>query len=434
LELTLKKNIEIKTPSQALFEIFRKLKPGEPSTEEGIATFLVQKFFDHKRYDLGRAGRYKYAKKLGVYNRLVNRILAENLVSADGEIVFMKDTLLTKKEVDQLKKAKFFENGAHVQHLTINERLDKNSVVNVVKVYTNEKRERTINIVGTDLNLTEQRVTIPDMVATFSYFMNIQAGFGDTDDIDHLGNRRVRCVGELIQNQFRIGLSKMGKAVKEKMSISEIENVTPQSLVNIRPLTAAIKEFFSSSQLSQFMDQTNPLAELTNKRRLSALGPGGLTRDRASFDVRDVHYSHYGRICPIETPEGQNIGLINNLACYAKVNKYGFLETPYRKVDKNTGLVIDESEYLSADQERQYIIAQANVRLSETGEILDDDVVARKDGQNIITTRDQVDYIDVSPKQIVSIAAACIPFLENDDAMRALMGANMQRQALPFLK
>jgi DNA-directed RNA polymerase subunit beta len=244
----------------------------------------------------------------------------------------------------------------------------------------------------------------------------------------------VRCVGELIQNQFRIGLSKMAKAVKEKMSISEIDSVTPQSLVNIRPLTASIKEFFASSQLSQFMDQTNPLAELTNKRRLSALGPGGLTRDRASFEVRDVHYSHYGRICPIETPEGQNIGLINNLACYAKVNKYGFLETPYRKVERGTGKVLDRSEYLSADQEREFVIAQANVKLDANNIIIDENVVARHDGENIVVSPTKIDYIDVSPKQIVSIAAACIPFLENDDAMRALMGANMQRQALPLLR
>lgn len=434
LRNTLEKDGDTKTSQDALLQIFRKLKPGEPVTSDGAANFLVQKFFDHKRYDLGRAGRYKYAKKLGVYNRLSGHILAEDLISAKGKVKYKKDHLVTKDEADALRADKFFEKGAHQVALKVNTDLDAHGIVNVLKVYNNDKKEKVANIIGTDLNLTEPTVTISDMIATFSYFMNVMDGFGDTDDIDHLGNRRVRCVGELIQNQFRIGLSKMGKAVKEKMSISEIDNVTPQNLVNIRPLTAAIKEFFATSQLSQFMDQTNPLAELTNKRRLSALGPGGLTRDRASFEVRDVHYSHYGRICPIETPEGQNIGLINNLACYAKVNEYGFLETPYRKVDKVHAIVLDETEYLSADQERTHIIAQANVRLSATGEILDDKVVARIDGEIVIAPRNTVDYIDVSPKQIVSIASACIPFLENDDTTRALMGANMQRQALPLLK
>lgn len=431
---TLEKDAEINTAQKALYEIFRKLKPGEPVTEEGSANFLVQKFFDHKRYDLGRAGRYKYAEKLGIYNRLVDRVLAEPLVSADGEIVYPEGTLLTKEMVEELRDAKFFEQGAHVRHVSTNTNLDSHDIVNFIHVYADEKRTIISPVVGTDLNLTEPCVTIPDILAVFSYFMNIMDGFGATDDIDHLGNRRVRCVGELIENQFRIGLSKMGKAVREKMSIADLENVTPQSLVNIRPLTAAIKEFFATSQLSQFMDQTNPLAELTNKRRLSALGPGGLTRDRATFDVRDVHYSHYGRICPIETPEGQNIGLINNLASYAKVNRYGFIETPYRIVDKETCRVLDKAVYLSADDERGHIIAQANVNLGENGEILDDHVISRFDGENVIADKDQIDFIDVSPKQIVSIAASCIPFLENDDTTRALMGANMQRQALPLLR
>ena len=431
---TLEKDAEINTAQKALYEIFRKLKPGEPVTEEGSANFLVQKFFDHKRYDLGRAGRYKYAEKLGIYNRLVDRVLAEPLVSADGEIVYPEGTLLTKEMVEELRDAKFFEQGAHVRHVSINTNLDSHDIVNFIHVYADEKRTIISPVVGTDLNLTEPCVTIPDILAVFSYFMNIMDGFGATDDIDHLGNRRVRCVGELIENQFRIGLSKMGKAVREKMSIADLENVTPQSLVNIRPLTAAIKEFFATSQLSQFMDQTNPLAELTNKRRLSALGPGGLTRDRATFDVRDVHYSHYGRICPIETPEGQNIGLINNLASYAKVNRYGFIETPYRIVDKETCRVLDKAVYLSADDERGHIIAQVNVNLGENGEILDDHVISRFDGENVIADKDQIDFIDVSPKQIVSIAASCIPFLENDDTTRALMGANMQRQALPLLR
>ena len=428
---TLEKDEENKSAQKALYEIFRKLKPGEPVTDEGSANFLVQKFFDHKRYDLGRAGRYKYAKKLGVYTRLEGRVLAEPLISSDGEVVYDKDTLMTKEIVEDLRNQKFFEKGAHKYELKINEKLDNHNIVNIVKVYANDKKETVSNIVGTDLNITDACVTIPDIIAIFSYFMNVMDGFGGTDDIDHLGNRRIRCVGELIENQFRIGLSKMAKAVREKMSVADFDNVSPQSLINIRPLTAAIKEFFATSQLSQFMDQTNPLAELTNKRRLSALGPGGITRDRASFDVRDVHYSHYGRICPIETPEGQNIGLINNLACYAKVNQYGFIETPYRKVDKETGRILDEAVYLSADQERDLVIAQANskMKIGENGEVLDDSVVVRINGENFVKSIKEVDYIDCSPKQIVSIASACIPFLVNDETTPAVMGADMQRQA-----
>jgi DNA-directed RNA polymerase subunit beta len=311
-----------------------------------------------------------------------------------------------------------------------------------------------VNIIGTDLNCKLSRVTISDMVACFSYFCNIQDGIGQTDDIDHLGNRRVRCVGELLQTQFRIGLTKMAKTVQQKMSITDLESSKPQALINIRPLTSSIREFFASSQLSQFMDQTNPLAELTNKRRISALGPGGLTRDRASMEVRDVHYTHYGRICPIETPEGQNIGLINNLSTYAKINQYGFIETPYRTVLEKTDekgvkhfYVSDKAEYLSADAERGHYIAEANIRLGApvkvdfgngdtefVKEILDEEVVTRHDDENTLARKDLVDYVDVSPKQIVSIAAACIPFLENDDSTRALMGANMQRQALPLLR
>ena len=431
---TLEKDGEINTAQKALFEIFRKLKPGEPVTEEGSANFLVQKFFDHRRYDLGRAGRYKYAEKLGIYNRLVGRILAEHLISADGEIVYPEGTLLTKEMVDDLKAQHFFENGAHTREVSINTRLDSHNKINFIHVYTDETKTVIAPIVGTDLTLEDACVTIPDIYAVFSYFMNIMDGFGSTDDIDHLGNRRVRCVGELIENQFRIGLSKMAKAVREKMSITDLASVTPQSLINIRPLTAAIKEFFATSQLSQFMDQTNPLAELTNKRRLSALGPGGLTRDRASFEVRDVHYSHYGRICPIETPEGQNIGLINNLASYAKVNAFGFIETPYRIVDPVTRRVLDDAVYLSADDERTHTIAQASVEVDENGEILDERIISRRDGENVVATKEEIEYIDVSPKQIVSIAASCIPFLENDDTTRALMGANMQRQALPLLR
>ncbi len=439
LEITLAKDNDAKTKTVkgALIDIFKKMKPGEPVTEEGTNNFLVQKFFDDKRNDLGRAGRYKYIKKLSVYNRLAGRTLAENLVSADGEIRFKRGYTLTAADVDALRDEDFFEKGAHLHKLNINERLDNHNLVNIVKVYNNDKDKKICKIVGTDLNSTAQTVTISDILAGFSYFLNLIDGFGSTDDIDHLGNRRIRCVGELIQNQFRIGLAKMVKTVQQKMSISDLGNVKPKSLINTRPLTASIREFFASSQLSQFMDQTNPLAELTNKRRLSALGPGGLTRDRASTEVRDVHVSHYGRICPIETPEGQNIGLINNLASYAKINKYGFIETPYRKVDKKTCRVLNDAKdsvYLSADEEWDKCIAEANINLGPNGEILDDQVIARYKGENIMAPKEEVDYVDVSPKQIVSIAAGSIPFLENDDTMRALMGSNMQRQALPLLQ
>ena len=439
LKVTLAKDDDqkIKTAKAALVEIFKKMKPGEPVTEEGTINFLVQKFFDGKHYDLGRAGRFKYIKKLGVYNRLTGRTLAENLVDADGELRFKKGYTLTAADVDALRDEEFFEKGAHMKKLKVNDKLDDHGIVNIVKVYNNDREKKVCNIVGTDLNGTVSYVTISDIIACFSYFLNVMDGFGDTDDIDHLGNRRIRCVGELIQNQFRLGLAKMVKTVQQKMSISDLGNVKPKALINPRPLSASIREFFASSQLSQFMDQTNPLAELTNKRRLSALGPGGLTRDRASTEVRDVHVSHYGRICPIETPEGQNIGLINNLASYAKINKYGFIETPYRRVDKATCRVLSEPEdsvYLSADEEWDYVIAEANINLDADGTILDEQVIARYKGENVMASREDVDYVDVSPKQIVSIAAGCIPFLENDDTMRALMGSNMQRQALPLLR
>ncbi len=439
LKVTLAKDDDqkTKTAKAALVEIFKKMKPGEPVTEEGTINFLVQKFFDGKHYDLGRAGRFKYIKKLGVYNRLTGRTLAENLVDADGELRFKKGYTLTAADVDALRDEEFFEKGAHMKKLKVNDKLDDHGIVNIVKVYNNDREKKVCNIVGTDLNGTVSYVTISDILACFSYFLNVMDGFGDTDDIDHLGNRRIRCVGELIQNQFRLGLAKMVKTVQQKMSISDLGNVKPKALINPRPLSASIREFFASSQLSQFMDQTNPLAELTNKRRLSALGPGGLTRDRASTEVRDVHVSHYGRICPIETPEGQNIGLINNLASYAKINKYGFIETPYRRVDKATCRVLSEPEdsvYLSADEEWDYVIAEANINLDADGTILDEQVIARYKGENVMASREDVDYVDVSPKQIVSIAAGCIPFLENDDTMRALMGSNMQRQALPLLR
>lgn len=432
---------------EALIEIYNKLRPGEPATLEGATNLLYTRFFDQKRYDLAKAGRFKFKKKLSLLDRIAGRILAEDVKDIDGNVVCTKGTVVTNEVVDKLRPV--FEAGAHTVEMKTNPRLESNGVLQVLNVYVDESRTKVMKVIGTDLSLNCKYVTISDMIAAYSYMLNLvdifnsydlapedrvshMARIGLLDDIDHLGNRRVRSVGELIQNQFRIGLSRMERVVKERMSLSEVDSVTPQSLTNIRPLTAAMKEFFASSQLSQFMDQINPLAELTNKRRLSALGPGGLSRDRAGYEVRDVHASHYGRICPIETPEGPNIGLISTLASYAKINEYGFIETPYRKVNN---CVIDEDDvrYLTADEEKNYIIAQANVQTSDEGEILDEQVIARHLGENIMAKREDVDFIDISPKQIVSVATSCIPFLENDDATRALMGANMQRQAVPLL-
>lgn len=432
---------------EALIEIYNKLRPGEPATLEGANTLLYTRFFDAKRYDLARAGRFKLGKKLSLLDRITNRVLAQDVIDIDGNVVMKEGTLLTKDKVDLL--APVFQAGAHTMDIKTNDFLKSHGRIQVLEVYVDETKSKKMRVVGTDLSLDCKYITISDMIAAYSYMLNLvdiydsldlasddrvnlMSRIGLLDDIDHLGNRRVRSVGELIQNQFRIGLSRMERVVKERMSLSEIDSVTPQSLTNIRPLTAAMKEFFSSFQLSQFMDQINPLAELTNKRRLSALGPGGLSRDRAGYEVRDVHASHYGRICPIETPEGPNIGLISTLASYAKINKYGFIETPYRKVNHS---VIDENDvrYLTADEEKNYVIAQAKVQHDENGKILDEQVIARHLGENIMAKPEEIDFIDISPKQIVSVATSCIPFLENDDATRALMGANMQRQAVPLL-
>ena len=432
---------------EALIEIYNKLRPGEPATLDGATNLLYSKFFDSKRYDLARAGRFKFRKKLSLLDRLYTRVLAHDIVDVDGNVILKEKTYIGKNEIEILKP--IFEAGAHQHDVKTNPELDSNGAIQYVDVYVDESRDKIMRIIGTDLLLDSKYIMISDILAAYSYMLNLVDIFdkldyasedrikhmeklGLLDDIDHLGNRRVRSVGELIQNQFRIGLSRMERVVKERMSLSEMDTMTPQSLTNIRPLTAAMKEFFASSQLSQFMDQINPLAELTNKRRLSALGPGGLSRDRAGYEVRDVHYSHYGRICPIETPEGPNIGLITTLASYAKINKYGFIETPYRKVNN---VVIDETDirYLTADEEKNYVIAQANVH-TDGDVITDEQVFARHLGENIMAKREDVDFIDISPKQIVSVATSCIPFLENDDATRALMGANMQRQAVPLLR
>ena len=433
---------------EALIEIYNKLRPGEPATLDGANNLLYTRFFDPKRYDLAGAGRFKMAKKLSLLDRLYTRVLAEDIIDVDGNVVLKEGTFIDSEQIDLLKPV--FEAGAHMRTIKTNEKMSSHSTIQTVDVWVDDTKSKKMRIIGTDLSLDSKFITIADMFAAYSYMFNLVDIFdelqyptddrikymmrlGLLDDIDHLGNRRVRTVGELIQNQFRIGLSRMERVVRERMSLAEGDSATPQSLTNIRPLTAAIKEFFSSSQLSQFMDQINPLAELTNKRRLSALGPGGLSRDRAGYEVRDVHASHYGRICPIETPEGPNIGLITTLASYAKVNKYGFIETPYRKVN-NTFIDENDVRYLTADIEKNYIIAQANVKTSPDGEILDEQVIARHLGENIMAKREEVDFIDISPKQIVSVATSCIPFLENDDATRALMGANMQRQAVPLLQ
>lgn len=422
---------------KAVVSIFHKLRPGEPCTDESAALTLKQRFFDNERYDLGRAGRFKIQEKLGVYNRLPGQRLAEDLISKEGEIVFEAGHVLTVEEVLDLKKQHFFEgNEQYTVPISCNQDLDTHNHVTRVKVFTpNTNKEKVTNIIGTDLTVDLRYITIPDIVASLSYRLNLTEGIGEIDDTDHLANKRVRCVGELIQEKFRTGLAKRKRTIHDRRSTNDLNTVSISSLINVKALTSAVNQFFNSDALSQFMDQTNPLAELTNKRRLSALGRGGLTRDRASSAVRDVHPTHYGRICPIETPEGQNIGLISNLACYAKIDEHGFLQTPYRLV--KDGIVDNNPDHvlwLTASEESYHIIAQANVNVDEkTNKILDDVVSARKDGEYILCKATECDLIDASPKQIVSIAAACIPFLENDDGKRALMGSNRQRQALPLL-
>ena len=420
---------------KALIEIYERLRPGEPPTVENAKNLLVSRFFDPKRYDLASVGRYKMNKKLHISNRLFGHALAETLADPEtGEIIAEKGTVLDRRTLDRIMP--YLDKGIGIKQFNmVGGVLEDDITIQSIKVYApNDDHEKAINIIG-NANIAEsvKHITPADIIASISYFFNLLHGVGRVDDIDHLGNRRLRSVGELLQNQFRIGLSRMERVVRERMSIQDTNTITPQQLINIRPVIASIKEFFGSSQLSQFMDQTNPLAELTHKRRLSALGPGGLTRERAGFEVRDVHYSHYGRMCPIETPEGPNIGLINSLSTYAKVNKYGFIETPYRKVDHETGRVTNEIVYMTADEEDNYVVAQANAILDEEGYFQEKEVFARFRGENLLVPVDRVDYMDVSPKQVVSAATACIPFLENDDSNRALMGANMQRQAVPLL-
>ena len=428
------KNIADSRVEEALKDIYERLRPGEPKTAESSRNLLTTRFFDPRRYDLAPVGRYKINKKLHLKNRLAGLTLAETLADPEtGEVILTEGSELTAENMEILLP--HLDNGINVYTFTpspegvVGEPID----LQIIKVKS-PKDERVVNVVGNANLQGVHNLTPADIIASMNYYLLLDDGIGNTDDIDHLGNRRIRSVGELLQNQFRIGLSRMERVVRERMSLQEVETMTPQQLINIRPVVASIKEFFGSSQLSQFMDQTNPLGELTHKRRLSALGPGGLTRDRAGYEVRDVHYSHYGRMCPIETPEGPNIGLINSLSSYAKINRFGFIETPYRKVDKENKRVTEMIEYLSADEEDLYIIAQANSLLEEDGSFTNENVMARYKDQNLEVKTSTVDFMDVSPKQVVSVATASIPFLENDDSNRALMGANMQRQAVPLIR
>ena len=444
-----------KTYEDALLEIYRKLRPGEPPTVDSAESLLNALFFDPRRYDLSAVGRYKFNKKLAIWSRLAGQTLALPVVDPmTGEILAEPGEVLTREKARELDakgvneavldlegtQIKVFSNHmVDMKHFVdfdpaecgVTERVRFSVLQELLQEFSGEELKEAVR--DRIDELVPKHIIVDDIMASINYLNCLAHGVGSADDIDHLGNRRLRCVGELLQNQFRIGFSRMERVIRERMTTQDLDVVTPQSLINIRPVTAAIKEFFGSSPLSQFMDQTNPLAELTHKRRLSALGPGGLSRDRASFDVRDVHYSHYGRLCPIETPEGPNIGLISYLSAYARINRYGFIEAPYRKVDKATGHVTDQVEYMTADMEDEYTIAQATEPLDENGCLKNARITCRHRNEIIDVDRDQVDYMDISPKMMFSIATAQIPFLENDDANRALMGANMQRQAVPLL-
>ena len=447
-----------KNSDDGVKEIYRRLRPGDPPTVENARSMLNSLLFDPKRYDLAKVGRYKYNKKLGLHNRLVDAVAAEDIINPNtGEVMVEAGQTISRKKAYEVENAgvlsvivkgkgdyfnaetkvigsQFVDPTLYVDFDLKPFKLSELVYYPVLKeILDSSENEEEIKaaIAARKHELSPKHIILPDIIASVSYLLNLNYGLGETDDIDHLGNRRLRTVGELLQNQFRIGFARMERSIRERMTT---ENATPQQLINIRPVTAAVKEFFGSSQLSQFMDQNNPLAELTHKRRLSALGPGGLSRERAGFEVRDVHYSHYGRMCPVETPEGPNIGLIGSLTTYGIINEYGFIETPYRKVDKEKGIVTKEVEYLSADDEELMIIAQANEPLDEEGHFLNKKVAVRgAHGEITMSTADKVDYMDVSPKQVVSVATAMIPFLEHDDANRALMGSNMQRQAVPLL-
>ena len=454
--ITLEKDATTNT-DEALIEIYKRLRPGEPPTVESATSLLNAMFFDPKRYELSKVGRFKFNKKLAISKRIRNQVAARDVVDAEtGEVFAKAGDMISRELAVEIEKAgintvyvnvdgrelKIFSNDMvwlkdHVDfdysELDINEKVKFSVLKEILGEFTDVDDIKKELVRRID-DLIPKHIIVEDVFASINYHNNLSYGIGTTDDIDHLGNRRLRAVGELLQNQFRIGLSRLERVVRERMTIQDLDVVTPQLLINSRPVVSAIKEFFCSSQLSQFMDQNNPLAELTHKRRLSALGPGGLSRERAGFEVRDVHHSHYGRMCPIETPEGPNIGLINSLSTYARINEFGFIEAPYRVVDKATGKVTDEVIYMTADVEDGYMLAQANEPLDENGCFVNDKIIVRYNDEFMEVEKNKVDLMDVSPRQIVSVATAMIPFLENDDAVRALMGSNMQRQAVPLLK
>ena len=455
LETTIQKD-PIKTGEEALIEIYKKLRPGELPTVEAARSLFNGLFFDNRRYDLAKVGRFKFNQKLSIANRIKNQIAFEDIMDKEtGEVFVTAGEVITPEVAEDIQNA-----GINIVNLKIGDKKVKvigNGIVNIHKVLPNVdlsslhfKEEVNYEVLKNIMeNTTEEslvetikeryeelvpkHITTEDIIASINYLLNMYNGLGKKDDIDHLANRRIRCVGELLQNQFRIGLTRLERVVRERMTIQDLDVITPQTLINTKPITSSIREFFGSSQLSQFMDQTNPLSELTHKRRISALGPGGLSRERAGFEVRDIHYTHYGRLCPIESPEGPNIGLISALSSFASINEYGFIETPYRKIDPETHKVTDIVEYMSADVEDNYTIAQASEPMTESGEFINQRIRVRRKNEIIEVDKNEVQYIDVSPKQLVSIAAAMIPFLENDDAKRSLMGSNMQRQAVPLM-
>ncbi len=446
----------IKTQEEALIEIYKKLRPGELPTVEAARSLFDGLFYDNRRYDLAKVGRYKFDQKLSLATRITGKVAATDVMDSEtGEILVQAGEVITEEVAQNIK-----DSGINIVNILVGERTVKvigNGTVDIHKVLPtvdlsslnikeevnyqvlqniieNTDEKDLVKVIGQRIDeLVPKHITTEDMIASISYLLNLAHGVGNIDDIDHLANRRIRCVGELLQNQFRIGLTRLERVVRERMTIQDLDVVTPQTLINTKPITSSIREFFGSSQLSQFMDQTNPLSELTHKRRISALGPGGLTRERAGFEVRDVHYTHYGRLCPIESPEGPNIGLISALSSFANINEYGFIETPYRKVDPEKHIATDEVEYMSADVEDNYIIAQASEPMNDKGEFINNRIRVRYKNEIIEVDKDKVQYVDVSPKQLVSIAAAMIPFLEHDDAKRSLMGANMQRQAVPLM-
>ena len=452
---TLQKDL-IKTQDEALIEIYKKLRPGELPTADAARNLFNGLFFDPRRYDLAKVGRYKFNKKLRLANRITGKIAYKDIVNPEtGEVLVEKDTMISEEVAINIQ-----DSGINMVEVKVEDRPVKvigNGTVNihsvlpninlsdlhikemvnyeVLKSITDTTEEKDLHdVIKERINeLIPKHITTEDIIASISYLLNLEHGLGNVDDIDHLGNRRIRCVGELLQNQFRIGLTRLERVVRERMTIQDLDVITPQTLINTKPISSSIREFFGSSQLSQFMDQTNPLSELTHKRRISALGPGGLSRERAGFEVRDIHYTHYGRLCPVESPEGPNIGLISALSSFAIINEYGFIESPYRKVDHKTGKVTDEVIYMPADEEDKYIIAQASEPLNDKNEFVNDRIRVRHKEEITMVDKSQVDFVDVSPKQLVSVAAAMIPFLEHDDVKRSLMGSNMQRQAVPLL-